>query len=76
MAEIGKKTSVAVSRIAKIKTTLQMFAVGSLLLYGHPAQGTIFLIIGVILLYLAVGMTLWSMYMYLKVAWPDLTKKD
>jgi CDP-diacylglycerol---glycerol-3-phosphate 3-phosphatidyltransferase len=76
MAEIGKKTSMAVSRIAKIKTTLQMFAVGSLLLYGYPAQGTIFLIIGVILLYLAVGMTLWSMYMYLKVAWPDLTKND
>jgi CDP-diacylglycerol--glycerol-3-phosphate 3-phosphatidyltransferase len=75
MAEIGKKTSVAVCRVAKIKTTLQMFAVGSLLLH-YPAFGNKFLILGVILLYLAVGMTLWSMYMYLKTAWPDLIKNN
>ncbi|EKE00736.1 MAG: CDP-diacylglycerol-glycerol-3-phosphate 3-phosphatidyltransferase [uncultured bacterium] len=75
MAEIGKKTSVAVSRVAKIKTTLQMFAVGSLLLH-HPAYGVKFLILGTILLYLAAGMTLWSMYMYLKTAWPDLVKNN
>ncbi len=73
MAEIGKKTSTAVCLIAKIKTTLQMFAVGSLLLYC-PTFGNTFLILGVILLYFAVGLTLWSMYMYLKTAWPDLTK--
>lgn len=74
MSEIGKNTSVAVSYIAKIKTTLQMFAVGSLLLHC-PAFGNKFLILGVILLYLAVGLTLWSMYVYIKIAWPDL-KKD
>ena len=75
MAEIGKQTSVAVGRVAKIKTTLQMFAVGSLLLHC-PIFGNKFLILGVILLYLAVGLTLWSMYMYLKTAWPDLTKES
>lgn len=77
MAEMGKKTSVAVSYIAKIKTLLQMLAVAMLLLY-YPKGGQDykFLVFGVILLYLSAGMTLWSMYMYLKAAWPDLTIKD
>lgn len=77
MADIGKRTSVAVSYMAKIKTTLQMFAVGSLLLYCPKcASGYKYLIVGLILLYVAAGMTLWSMYMYLKAAWPDLTEND
>lgn len=77
MADIGKRTSVAVSYMAKIKTTLQMVAVGLLLLYCPKcAYGHKYLIFGLILLYLAAGMTLWSMYMYLKAAWPDLTKAD
>jgi CDP-diacylglycerol---glycerol-3-phosphate 3-phosphatidyltransferase len=75
MAEIGKNTSVAVSYIAKIKTTLQMFAVMVLLLHC-PEFGNKFLLCGVVLLYLAFGMTLWSMYMYIKVAWPDLTEDN
>jgi CDP-diacylglycerol---glycerol-3-phosphate 3-phosphatidyltransferase len=74
MAEIGKRTSVAVSYIAKVKTTIQMLAVGSLLLYCPDCHnGHVFLILGLFLLYVAVGMTLWSMYMYIKTAWPDLT---
>lgn len=77
MADIGKKTSVAVSYVGKIKTTLQMLAVGLLLLYCPKCgDGYKFLVFGLILLYLAAGMTLWSMYMYLKTAWPDLTKGD
>lgn len=74
MAEIGKKTSVAVSLVAKIKTTLQMVAVG-MLLYC-PGCGNWFFICGIILLYLAVAMTLWSMYMYVKTAWPDLQRDN
>ena len=74
MADIGKRTSVAVSYVAKIKTTLQMLAVGSLLLYCPGCNvGHKFLILGLLLLYVSAGMTLWSMYMYIKVAWPDLT---
>jgi len=77
MADIGKRTSVAVSYIAKIKTTLQMLAVGLLLLYCPICgYGDGFLIFGLILLYISAGMTLWSMYMYIKVAWPDLTNHD
>jgi len=77
MADIGKKTSVAVSYMAKVKTTLQMIAVGFLLFYCPDcADGYKYLILGLILLYVAAGMTLWSMYMYLKAAWPDLMKNS
>jgi CDP-diacylglycerol--glycerol-3-phosphate 3-phosphatidyltransferase len=77
MAEVGKRTSVAVSYIAKIKTLLQMLAVGMLLLYCPKCHdGYSYLIFGTIFLYLAAGMTLWTMYMYLKAAWSDLTNED
>src|SRR3989304_5467954 len=77
MADIGKRTSVAVSYVAKIKTALQMLAVGLLLLYCPKcAYGYKYLIFGIIFLYLEAVMTLWSIYMYIKAAWPDLTSKD
>ncbi|MDR1057750.1 MAG: CDP-diacylglycerol--glycerol-3-phosphate 3-phosphatidyltransferase [Coxiellaceae bacterium] len=77
MADIGKRTSVAVSYMTRIKTTVQMFAVGLLLLYCPKcADGYKHLVLGLVLLYVAVGMTLWSMYIYLKAAWPDLMKGD
>ena len=72
MAEIGKRTSVAVGFVGKIKTAVQMLALGLLLLY-YPEHGKGWLIFGVVLLYIAVGLTLWSMFMYLKAAWYDLT---
>lgn len=72
MAEIGKRTSVAVSKVAKIKTTLQMFALILLLIY-RPGGVIFWKILGMILLYVAAILTLWSMIMYLKTAWPDLT---
>lgn len=70
MAEIGKRANVAVTLIGKIKTTIQMLAVISLLLLSwHEA----FKIAGIILLYIAVFLTLISMVMYIKAAWPNLT---
>lgn len=72
MAEIGKRTSVAVSRIGKIKTILQMLSIILLLLY-QPHHIILIKISGIILLYIAAILTLWSMIMYLKAAWPDLT---
>ncbi len=71
MAEIGKRTSVAVTWVAKIKTVLQMLALILLLLY-QPGV-VVIEVLGLILLYVAVLLTLWSMVMYLKAAWPDLT---
>jgi CDP-diacylglycerol---glycerol-3-phosphate 3-phosphatidyltransferase len=72
MSELGKRASVAVSQIAKLKTVMQMVAVPLLLAY-HPGQRVWMGILGYILLFVAAGLTLWSMTQYLKAAWPDLT---
>ena len=69
MAEIGNRAHVAVSIIGKIKTTAQMTAL-LLLLYRQPLWGLPTNEIGVMLLYLAAILTLWSMVIYLKAAWP------
>ena len=70
MAEIGKRTSVAVSYVGKLKTTLQMIAIIILLaqisLDNHWIE-----FIGFTALYVAAGLTLWSMVVYLRAAWPD-----
>lgn len=71
MAELGKRMSVAVNSIAKFKTTLQMMAITILLAY-RPGDTSI-AIVGIFILYVAVILTLWSMLIYLKTAWPDLT---
>lgn len=72
MAEMGKRTSVAVVLVAKIKTATQMFALILLLLW-HPDYYRWIAITGGILLYISAVLTLWSMVLYLKTAWPDLT---
>ncbi|MGO1343972.1 MULTISPECIES: CDP-diacylglycerol--glycerol-3-phosphate 3-phosphatidyltransferase [Chromohalobacter] len=71
MAEIGKRGSVSVSWIGKLKTTLQM--VSLLLLLGF-APGSMIANLGVALLYVAATLTLWSMFQYLRAAWPELTR--
>ena len=70
MARYSDKRSVAVSVLGKIKTIFQMVAIILLLGAGpgeSPAQ-----ILGYTLLYTAAGLTLVSMFQYLKMAWPDL----
>lgn len=74
MAEIGKRTSIAVSRMGKVKTTVQMIAL-VILLYCNPKTNAYLAIIGYILLYIAAALTLWSMVLYLKVAWPELKEQ-
>lgn len=71
MAEIGLRTSVAVSMLGKFKTTFQMIAV-FLLLYQNPIGPIPIWDIGLILLYIAVALTLGSMIVYLNAAWPAL----
>jgi CDP-diacylglycerol--glycerol-3-phosphate 3-phosphatidyltransferase/cardiolipin synthase len=72
MAEIGARAKVAVSMAGKLKTTAQMIAIVLLILseplLGMPVHG-----IGMALLYVAALLTLWSMYLYLRAAWPSLT---
>jgi CDP-diacylglycerol--glycerol-3-phosphate 3-phosphatidyltransferase len=75
MAEIGKRAHVAVSIVAKLKTTVQMIAI-ILLLYREPVLWFPTLSAGFLLLYVAVAITLWSMYMYLRVAWLHLSVRS
>lgn len=74
MAEIGERAQVAVSTIGKFKTTAQMLAL-LLLLYREPISGFPSLIVGLVLLYTAALLTLWSMVLYLQAAWPVLMNK-
>lgn len=72
MAEVGKRASVAVSMIGKFKTAVQMIALVLLLVY-KPNGAVLVSEAGYILLCIAALLTLWSMIMYLRAAWPDLT---
>lgn len=72
MAEIGERTQVAVSVIGKIKTTVQMVAL-LLLLYREPLLQLPTQEIGFVFLYFASFLTLWSMVIYLKAAWPVIS---
>ncbi len=75
MAELGARAQVAVSVIGKIKTTVQMVAIVFLILrediWGLPVYT-----IGYVLIYLAAILTLWSMVVYLRAAWPSLMGGD
>lgn len=75
MAELGERTRVAVSFVGKFKTTGQMIAI-PFLLYREPLWSLPTLRIGEWLLYLAAGLTLWSMTIYLRAAWPSLTRRS
>ncbi|MEZ5528991.1 MAG: CDP-diacylglycerol--glycerol-3-phosphate 3-phosphatidyltransferase [Porticoccaceae bacterium] len=75
MAELGKRTSVAVSYLGKVKTTVQMIAI-AVLLAIDPLVHPILDHMGVALLYVAASLTLWSMVIYLKAAWPELSKSS
>lgn len=64
MAELGNRTSVAVSYVGKLKTTFQMIAITVLLLNWQSLEK-----LGYILMIISVVLTLWSMMIYLKAAW-------
>ena len=70
MAEMGKRTSVAVSKVGKFKTTLQMIAI--IIILAQTSLNLTWLgILGFGALYISTGLTIWSMLIYLKVALPD-----
>lgn len=74
MAELGKRMSVSVSYLGKVKTTVQMIAL-IVLLYCGPTTHVFIVFIGYLLLYIAAILTIWSMVIYLKAAWPDLSEQ-
>jgi CDP-diacylglycerol--glycerol-3-phosphate 3-phosphatidyltransferase len=71
MATMGKRKSVAVNMIGKLKTTAQLAAI-PMLLDGGLVAGLDMLFWGTLLIWVAAILTLWSMAYYLYVAWPDL----
>lgn len=71
MAVVGQSANVAVSYIGKVKTTLQMTAIIALLMdikLLYP--------LGFIALAGAAALTLWSMVLYLRAAWPYLLSES
>lgn len=74
MAELGSRARVAVSVLGKYKTAAQMVAL-VLLLYRDPIAGLPVQTLGFALLYIAAGLTLWSMAVYLRAAWPTLMSR-
>ena len=73
MAELGERAQVAVSVIGKIKTASQMLAL-VLLLYREPIGDFPTVETGFVFLYVAAILTLWSMVIYLRAAWPALER--
>lgn len=71
MAEHGRRSRVAVSFVGKFKTSAQMFAI-PFLLWRDPIAELPILRTGEILLYIAAALTIWSMMVYLRIAWADL----
>jgi len=69
MATIGERANVQVSMAGKVKTTLQMFGI-AFMVYKNPLFGIDMYAVGFVLLVAAAVMTIWSMIIYLRVAWP------
>jgi cardiolipin synthase (CMP-forming) len=75
MAQIGASKSVAVSSIGKIKTTAQMVAI-PMLLYSDMLFGVVDTRYwGAWLLVIAAVLTVWSMFYYLRKAWPLIKER-
>lgn len=72
MAELGKRADVAVSMVGKVKTFLQMAAITMVMGFAPDHWMGI---LGMISLYVAAILTVWSMYEYLRAALPEMRGK-
>jgi len=71
MAEIGARGRIKVSIWGKSKTIMQIVGL-SFLLYRRDLFGLPIYKLGLVLTGIAAVLTLWSMFLYLKAAWPEL----
>ena len=71
MAEIGARGRIKVSMWGKIKTIMQIVGL-SFLLYRRDLFGIPIYKLGLVLTGIAAVLTLWSMFLYLRLAWPEL----
>jgi CDP-diacylglycerol--glycerol-3-phosphate 3-phosphatidyltransferase len=76
MAKIGASRSVAVSFVGKAKTACQMTAITMLLWWDTPIDGLPLRSIGTALVWIATGLTLWSMVFYLRRALPQVAEAE
>ena len=76
MAELGARTSVAVSVVGKVKTAFQMISIiGLLAIDPNTGQGWL-LGLAYLMLYAAAVLTLWSMFIYMQAAWKVMRPED
>jgi CDP-diacylglycerol---glycerol-3-phosphate 3-phosphatidyltransferase len=71
MAEIGARGRIKVSQLAKYKTIMQITGL-SMMLFHHQLFGIAIYKLGLVLTAIAAVLTLWSMILYLRLAWPEL----
>jgi len=71
MAEIGARGRIKVSVLGKYKTIMQIVGL-SLLLFRWDLLGIPIYKLGSVLTAIAAVLTLWSMILYLRLAWPEL----
>lgn len=82
MAEINRRGDVKVSWVGKLKTGLQFTSILLLLANRPPERGELFtdfpdlyslwILLAYSLIYAAAVLTLWSMIVYIRAAWPSL----
>ena len=75
MAQLGSSATVRVTFIGKTKTFSQMFALG-FMIFSEPFLGLPIFQIGLAIYYLAAVLTILSMIIYLRAAWPVITSSD
>lgn len=75
MAQIGASASLAVHRLGKFKTATQMIAIPCLL-YNNMLYGLNLRIVGLLLIFIAAILTVWSMCYYLQRACLAICEKS
>ena len=74
MAQLGSSTTVKVSFIGKSKTVAQMLALG-FMIFSEPFMGLPIFEIGLTIYYVAALLTIVSMIVYLRAAWPVISRQ-
>jgi len=75
MAQLGRSKNVAVAFVGKVKTVAQMTAIIALLLWEPVLPGLSTPLVGLVALWIAAILTLWSMFHYLRLAAPHLRER-
>ena len=73
MAQLGSSTTLQVSFVGKAKTVAQMLALG-FMIFSEPLMGLPIFDIGLLLFYWAAFLTILSMIIYLRSAWPVIAR--